>query len=59
VPVAVARVSTLGYLGSFTAPALIGYLASRSSLPTALLLPAFAVAATTIAAPVMRPPRRR
>lgn len=37
--VAVARVSTLGYLGSFTAPALIGYLTSRSSLPTALLLP--------------------
>jgi hypothetical protein len=59
VPVAVARVSTLGYLGSFTAPALIGYLASRSSLPTALLLPAFAVAATAIAAPAMRPPRRR
>lgn len=50
-------VSTLGYLGSFTAPALIGYLASRSSLPTALLLPAFAVAATAIAAPVSdRPP---
>jgi len=59
VPVAVARVSTLGYLGSFTAPALIGYLASQSTLPTALLLPAFAVAVTAIAAPVMRPPRRR
>jgi MFS family permease len=59
VPVAVARVSTLGYLGSFTAPALIGYLAAQSSLPTALLLPAFAVAAAAIAAPVMRPPADR
>ena len=57
VPVAVARISTLGYLGSFTAPALIGYLASTASLPTALLLPAIAVAATALAAPVVRPPR--
>jgi MFS family permease len=57
VPVAVARIATLGYLGSFTAPALIGYLASQTSLPTALLLPAIAIAATAIAAPVVRPPR--
>jgi len=57
VPVAVARISTLGYLGSFTAPVLIGYLASTVSLPTALLLSALAVAATALAAPVVRPPR--
>lgn len=56
VPVAVARVSTLGYLGSFAAPALIGYLASQTSLPTALLLPAIAIAAMAIAAPAVRPP---
>ena len=58
VPVAVARISTLGYLGSFTAPALIGYLASSASLPTALLLPAIAVAVTALAAPVVRSPHR-
>ena len=39
VPVAVARVSTLGYLGTFTGPALIGYLSHHTDLPTALLLP--------------------
>jgi MFS family permease len=56
VPVAVARVCTLGYLGSFTGPALIGYLSHHSSLPTALLLPALAVALTALAAPAVRPP---
>jgi MFS family permease len=55
VPAAVARVSTLGYLGTFTGPALIGYLAHHSDLATALLLPAVAVAATAIAAPAVRP----
>jgi MFS family permease len=54
VPVAVARVSTLGYLGSFTGPALIGYLAHHASLPTALLVPALAVALTALAAPAVR-----
>ncbi len=54
VPVAVARVSTLGYLGAFTGPALIGYLAHHSDLATALLLPAVAVAATAIAVPAVR-----
>jgi fucose permease len=54
VPVAVARVSTLGYLGTFTGPALIGYLSHHTDLPTALLLPAIAVAATAIAAPAVR-----
>jgi fucose permease len=54
VPVAVARVSTLGYLGSFTGPALVGYLSSQSSLPTALLVPAVALAFTAVAAPAVR-----
>jgi MFS family permease len=58
VPVAVARVSAVGYLGSFTGPALIGYLSHHSSLPTALLLPALAVAVTAIAAPAVRSPSR-
>lgn len=56
VPVAVARVSTLGYLGTFTGPALIGYLSHYTDLPTALLLPAIAIAATAIAAPAVRRP---
>ncbi len=59
VPVAVARVSTLGYLGSFTGPALIGFLAHHSNLPTALLLPALAVAIAATAAPATQQPRRR
>ena len=46
----------LGYLGSFTGPALIGYLAQHSSLPTALLVPALAVALTAAAAPAVRLP---
>ena len=54
VPVAVARVSALGYLGSFTGPALIGLLTHAVSLPTALLLPAVAVATTTLAAAAVR-----
>jgi MFS family permease len=54
VPVAVARVSILGYLGTFTGPALIGYLSHRTDLPTALLLPAVAVAVTAVAAPAVR-----
>jgi MFS family permease len=36
-PVAIAAVTTVGYLGSFTAPPLIGALAQASSLSTALL----------------------
>jgi MFS family permease len=57
VPAAVARVSTLGYLGSFTGPTIIGYLAHHSSLPVALLLPAAAVALCATAAPATRRPR--
>jgi MFS family permease len=56
VPVAVARVSILGYLGSFTGPALIGYLSRHTDLPTALLLPAIAIATTAVAAPAVRRP---
>jgi fucose permease len=58
VPAAVARVSALGYLGSFTGPLLIGALAHQAGLATALLLPAFAVAATTLAASVVRERQR-
>jgi MFS family permease len=58
VPVAVARVSTLGYLGSFTGPALIGYLSRHGDLPTALLLPAVAVVLTAAAARATRLPSR-
>jgi len=44
------RVSTLGYLGSFVGPALVGGLASLSSLPLALGLPALLVLATAFGA---------
>jgi hypothetical protein len=37
-PAAIAAVTTVGYLGSFTGPPLIGVLAGISSLPTALWL---------------------
>jgi hypothetical protein len=47
---AAARVSTLGYLGSFVGPALVGGLASLSSLPVALGLPALLVLATVLGA---------
>jgi MFS family permease len=49
VPLAVARVSTLGYLGSFTGPLVIGGLAGPLGLGPALLLPAAAVAGTALA----------
>ncbi|MEU2778001.1 MFS transporter [Streptomyces sp. NPDC007162] len=44
-PRAVATVSVTGYLGLLTGPALIGALASITTLPTALLLPALLAAA--------------
>jgi hypothetical protein len=47
---AAARVSTLGYLGSFVGPALVGALASLSSLPLALGLPALLILATAFGA---------
>jgi MFS family permease len=47
---AVARASTLSYLGGFTGPALIGALAGRVGLAAALALPAVAVAVTALGA---------
>lgn len=51
---AAARVSTLGYLGSFVGPALVGGLASVTSLPLALGLPALLVLATAFWAGAVR-----
>ena len=51
---AAARVSTLGYLGSFVGPALVGGLASATSLPLALGLPALLVLATALGARAVR-----
>jgi hypothetical protein len=51
---AAARVSTLGYLGSFVGPVLVGGLASLSSLPLALGLPALLVLATAFGARMVR-----
>jgi fucose permease len=50
---AAARVSTLGYLGSFVGPVLVGGLASLSSLPLALGLPALLVLAAAFGARVV------
>jgi fucose permease len=47
---AAARVSTLGYMGSFVGPVLIGGLASVFSLPLALGLPALLALATAFGA---------
>jgi fucose permease len=49
----VARVSTLGYLGSFVGPALIGSLAGVVGLASALVVPAVLVAATALSAKVV------
>jgi fucose permease len=51
---AAARVSTLGYLGSFVGPVLVGGLASLFGLPLALGLPALLVLATAFGARVVR-----
>ena len=51
---AAARVSTLGYLGSFVGPVLVGGLASVSSLPLALGAPALLVLATVFGARAVR-----
>jgi predicted MFS family arabinose efflux permease len=53
---AVARVSTLGYLGAFVGPGLIGALAGPFGLPAALALPAVLVAGTALAARALAPP---
>jgi fucose permease len=55
---AAARISTLAYFGSFVGPALIGGLASRFSLPAALGLPAFLVAATVLGSKALRSAER-
>jgi Major Facilitator Superfamily len=52
---AVARVSTLGYLGAFVGPGVIGALAARFGLPAALAVPAALVAATALAARKVAP----
>ena len=51
---AAARVSTLGYLGSFVGPVLVGGLASLTSLPLALALPVLLVLATAFGAGAVR-----
>jgi hypothetical protein len=51
---AAARVSTLGYLGSFVGPVVVGGLASLSSLPLALGLPALLILATAFGARAVR-----
>jgi predicted MFS family arabinose efflux permease len=51
---AAARVSTLGYLGSFVGPVLVGGLASLSNLPVALGLPALFVLAAAFGARAVR-----
>jgi fucose permease len=51
---AAARVSTLGYLGSFVGPVVVGGLASLSSLPFALGLPALLVLAAAFGAMTVR-----
>jgi fucose permease len=51
---AAARVSTLGYLGSFVGPVLVGGLASLSSLPVALGLPALFVLTAAFGAGAVR-----
>ena len=51
---AAARVSTLGYLGSFVGPVLVGGLASLSSLPLALGLPALFVLAAALGVGAVR-----
>jgi fucose permease len=44
----VARVSTLGYLGSFTGPAIVGSIADRVGLPLALAVPLSLVAGAAV-----------
>ncbi|HEV3476206.1 MAG TPA: MFS transporter [Rubrobacteraceae bacterium] len=51
---AAARVSTVGYLGSFVGPVLVGGMASLYGLPFALGLPALLVLATAFGARVVR-----
>ena len=52
---AVARASTLSYLGAFAGPGMIGALAGTVGLPAALGLPALVVAATALGAKAVAP----
>ncbi|GIJ73497.1 MFS transporter [Virgisporangium ochraceum] len=53
-PVAIAAVTTVGYLGSFTGPPLIGVVAGATSLPRAMwLLVAVAVVVSALAGPAL------
>jgi MFS family permease len=55
-PVAIAAVTTLGYLGSFTGPPLIGVLAQLTAVPTALwLLVAVSILSTFLAGRALEP----
>lgn len=56
---AVARVATLGCLGSFTGPALIGALAGALNLTVALGVPALLLAGTAAYARAVQPARQR
>jgi fucose permease len=57
-PTAVAATSSIGYLGSFTVPPLVGLLAAGTSVSTALLLLAPPMlAAVALARPALRPAR--
>jgi predicted MFS family arabinose efflux permease len=53
--VAVARISTLGYLGAFVGPGLIGAIAGPLGLPAALGVPAVLVAGAALAARAVAP----
>jgi hypothetical protein len=55
---AVARVATMGCLGSFSGPALIGTLAGALGLAAALGLPALLVASTALGARAVQPATR-
>jgi hypothetical protein len=57
-PVAIAAVTTVGYLGSFTGPPAIGALAELSSLPAALAPALAACAAIALSARSALQPRR-
>jgi cyanate permease len=53
----VARISTLGYLGSFAGPAIIGALAGVVGLTLALVVPLLLLVFTAIAAGALAPDR--
>jgi hypothetical protein len=55
-PLAIAAVTTVGYLGSFVGPPVLGVLAQASSVPTAMwLLVAVSLLSTLVAGFALRP----